>query len=75
MMRVMPFGKFKSQPLAALPNYYLSWLLDQHWLQPPLAGLLLAEYDRRHQHDAAPEPDLPLAADPLLVFDMGDDHA
>jgi uncharacterized protein (DUF3820 family) len=45
---LMPFGKYKDQPLAKLPNFYLRWLLNQSWLKPAIADALLDEYDRRH---------------------------
>lgn len=31
-LRVMPFGKFKGQPLYALPPEYFRWLVSQCWV-------------------------------------------
>jgi len=42
----MPFGKFKGQLVAALPDEYLDWLITIE-LRPPLLGAVRDEYHRR----------------------------
>jgi hypothetical protein len=43
---VMPFGKFKGEPLTALDDGYLDWLGAQE-LREPLKGRVAAEAQRR----------------------------
>ena len=33
MLDVMPFGKYRGQPLADIPRSYLQWLLEQEWME------------------------------------------
>lgn len=35
----LPFGKFKGQLLADVPNYYIQWLLDQEFVELKFADL------------------------------------
>lgn len=60
----MPFGKHKGTPLTALPDPYVTWLLEQD-LRDPLKSALEAERARRgaqgpapgrEDDDAVPEP-------------------
>jgi putative quorum-sensing-regulated virulence factor len=45
---VMPFGKFRGQPIIAVDNGYLHWLHEKldEW-QPPLREAIIAERARR----------------------------
>ena len=44
---MMPFGKHKGQPLTAVDDPYLLWLLCLDDLREPLASAVNAEADRR----------------------------
>ena len=44
---LMPFGKFKGQPLTVLDDPYLLWLLLLDDLRDPLLTAVHAEADRR----------------------------
>jgi uncharacterized protein (DUF3820 family) len=33
---VMPFGKYKGEPLADIPVSYLDWIIGQDWIKPDL---------------------------------------
>jgi hypothetical protein len=44
---VMPFGKYRSQPLKALDDPYLLWLLCLEDLREPLLTAINSEADKR----------------------------
>jgi hypothetical protein len=62
----MPFGKYRSWPLADLPDEYVAWLLSLNDLREPLASAIRAEAHRRQveehqraQHDwQRPDPNV-----------------
>lgn len=35
----LPFGKYKGELIADLPNGYLEWLLDQEWFEEKFVDL------------------------------------
>lgn len=37
---LMPFGKYKNQPVEELPRHYLQWLRTQDWLKRDLADAI-----------------------------------
>lgn len=43
----MPFGRYRGEPLSALPDDYLAWLAGLDDLRPPLRPALEAELARR----------------------------
>lgn len=50
----LPFGKFKGELLADIPNSYLSWLLDQEFVEdqyPKLRKLAKMEEQYRINFD------------------------
>jgi uncharacterized protein (DUF3820 family) len=68
----MPFGKYKGQNLAALPDEYLLWVLANVALRDPLGSAITDEMARRgyeelpprqfHPPDLATSPVRPLRA-------------
>lgn len=44
---LMPFGKFKGQPIRQIPDQYLLWLGCLNDLRQPLLGDVLHEMGRR----------------------------
>jgi len=36
---LLPFGKYRGQLLADVPNHYISWLLDQEFVELKFADL------------------------------------
>src|SRR5262252_6278767 len=65
----MPFGRFRRQPLGAVPAGYLEWLASRPDLRPPLRGQVFAELARRRIHVEA-EPLIADAPDPGVVADL-----
>jgi Putative quorum-sensing-regulated virulence factor len=49
----MPFGRFKGQPLTALPDHYLTWLCSLE-LREPLRSAVADEVRRRQVPAALP---------------------
>jgi len=47
MTATMPFGKFRNQPLTALDDPYLLWLLCLEDMRDPLLSAVNGEADRR----------------------------
>lgn len=46
----VPFGKHKGEHIGDVPSSYLSWILQQDWLEdryPDFAEIALAEFDTR----------------------------
>jgi hypothetical protein len=58
----LPFGKFKGQPLQAVPSEYLQWLLKQSRLDNDTRQAVHADLDRRSRIEHA-------AASPILTED------
>ncbi len=54
----MPFGRFGGQPIRAIPDDYLRWLLTIN-LQPSLRGTIEGELESRGISTATPEPPPP----------------
>lgn len=54
----MPFGKYKGQDLAALPDDYLRWVIANIPLREPLWSALTEEMARRG-YEALPAPPAP----------------
>jgi hypothetical protein len=50
----MPFGRYRGQPLSALPSDYLQWLLTLDDLREPLRSSIRDEVARRS--GARPDP-------------------
>jgi len=49
---VMPFGKFKGQPICDIPSNYLHWLFDEAKdMSDQIADAALAEYKFRTKHN------------------------
>lgn len=51
---VMPFGKYKSQTIEEVPNYYLTWLLEDDTMTQRYAHLVLpieTELNYRKQYN------------------------
>jgi hypothetical protein len=57
----MPFGKFRGQPVADLPDWYLSWLASLDDLRDPLLAAVEQECERRFgkQQDCGTNDELP----------------
>lgn len=60
----MPFGKFRDQPLRALPDYYLTWLQDRCELREPLKMQIAEEQQRRLQDEPPPATEPPRSRSP-----------
>lgn len=46
-MTTMPFGKYRGEPIAAVPTTYLAWLWDETDLRPPLLDAVREELAER----------------------------
>ena len=52
---LMPFGKYRGQPLSVLPDDYLAWLRTIE-LRQPLVSAVLDEVERRQGPQSGPRP-------------------
>jgi hypothetical protein len=43
----LPFGRFKGQYVADLPDHYLAWIATQDWVKDPLRAAIIEEYESR----------------------------
>jgi hypothetical protein len=59
----MPFGKFRGNDLADLPDKYLDWLLFEIELREPLRSAVQREYSTRESGFSIPETSDTLDAD------------
>jgi len=65
----MPFGRFKGELIANLPNWYLNWVADLPDLREPLYSSVLAEVARRDAEETETDDDLPGDCPNLQVAD------
>jgi hypothetical protein len=54
--RLMTFGQFRGEPIEALPDWYLRWVMKQHWVKDALYEQFLDEADRRWPDEPVAEP-------------------
>jgi hypothetical protein len=64
----MPFGRYKGQAIADLPDDYLEWLATIDLL-PWLEDLVLAELDERHRREWARRREPGTAPRPAVDWD------